>query len=88
NLILSERTPSAGRPSSGSRNRHGPGLGSLRRLLLGPCSYQSIHQALSGRIPAPRTEPTGTASWSLLLSELTPSTERPSSGSRNCPGPG
>ncbi|VTJ83770.1 Hypothetical predicted protein, partial [Marmota monax] len=29
-----------------SRNRPGPGLRSLRRLLLGPCSYQSIHQAL------------------------------------------
>ncbi|VTJ77229.1 Hypothetical predicted protein, partial [Marmota monax] len=71
-----------------SRNRPGPGLRSLRRLLLGPCSYQSIHQALSGRIPAPGTEPAGTASWSLLLSELTPSTERPSSGTRNCPGPG
>ncbi|VTJ85069.1 Hypothetical predicted protein, partial [Marmota monax] len=28
------------------------------------------------------------ASWSLLLSEHTPSTEQPSSGSRNCSGPG
>ncbi|VTJ76400.1 Hypothetical predicted protein, partial [Marmota monax] len=33
-------------------------------------------------------EPAETASWSLLLSEHTPSTERPNSGSRNCSGPG
>ncbi|VTJ76345.1 Hypothetical predicted protein, partial [Marmota monax] len=39
--------------------------------------------------PWPRAgEPAEAASWSLLLSEHTPSTERPSSGSRNCPGPG
>ncbi|VTJ55672.1 Hypothetical predicted protein, partial [Marmota monax] len=36
--------------------------------------------------PWPRAgEPAEAASWSLLLSEHTPSSERPSSGSRNCP---
>ncbi|VTJ89132.1 Hypothetical predicted protein, partial [Marmota monax] len=33
-------------------------------------------------------EPAETASWSLLLSEHTPSPERPNSGSRNYSGPG
>ncbi|VTJ80789.1 Hypothetical predicted protein, partial [Marmota monax] len=32
--------------------------------------------------------PMETASWSLLLSEHTPSTEQPNSGYRNCSGPG
>ncbi|VTJ74126.1 Hypothetical predicted protein [Marmota monax] len=66
---------------------------SPRGLLLGAYTYRSLHRAQSGRVPAPGTvpeppwlraaEPAEAASWTLLLSEHTPSTKRPNSGSRN-----
>ncbi|VTJ84240.1 Hypothetical predicted protein [Marmota monax] len=68
--------------------------GSVPECFLEPALIRAYteHRAAEFRLPElpwPRAkEPAETTSWSLLLSENTPSTERLSSGSWNCPGPG
>ncbi|VTJ85757.1 Hypothetical predicted protein, partial [Marmota monax] len=69
-------------------------LGSVPGCFLVPAliGASTEHGAAEFRLPEPpwprAGEPAEAASWSLLLSEHTPSTERRSYGSQNCPGPG